>query len=70
MRWTPTRGPQDPWTPRTITLCGRFFQFHPPRPTLDGPGPDVHLHILYAGGTSHTAGDPAPCHAPDAAKIG
>ena len=41
-----------------------------PRPTLDGPGPFVHLHILYAGGTSHTAGDPAPCHAPDAAKIG
>ena len=45
MRRPPTRGPQDPWTPRTITLCGRFFQFHPPRPTVDGPAHNVRLHI-------------------------
>ena len=30
----------------------------------------MRLHILYAGGTSHTVGNPAPCHAPHAAKIG
>ena len=43
---------------------------HPRRPTLDGPAHSVRLHILYAGGTSHTVGNPAPCHAPNAAKIG
>ena len=70
MRRPPTRGPQDPWTPRTIGLCGYLFALLPRRPTLDGPAHNVHLHNLYAGGTSHTAGNPEPCCAAHAAKIG
>ena len=60
MRRPPTRGPQDPWTPRTVSLRGHLFAPYPRRPTVDGPAHSVHLHNLYAGGTSHTAGNPAP----------
>ena len=50
MRWTPTRGPRDPWTPRTVSLRGHLFAPYLRRPTLDGPAPLVVLHDLYAGG--------------------
>ena len=70
MRRPPTRGPQDPWTPRKIALRGHLCAPHPRRPTVDGPAHKVGLHNPYAGGAPHTAGNPAPCHAPDAAKIG
>ena len=50
MRRPPTRGPRDPWTPRTMTLWGYLYAPNPPRPTLDGPAHNVHLHSLYAGG--------------------
>ena len=49
MRRPPTRGPQDPWTPRKITLRGDFRRV-PRRPTVDGAPPDLHLHDFYAGG--------------------
>ena len=70
MRRPPTRGPQDPWTPRTVSLRGHLFTPYPRRPTVDGAPPLVHLHNLYAGGTSHTAGNPVLCPAAHAAKIG
>ena len=70
MRRPPTRGPQDPWTPRKITLRGHPCGLLPRRPTVDGPAHSVHLHNLYAGGTSHTAGNPVLCPAAHAAKIG
>ena len=56
-------GPLDP--PQDCLAC--YFRRVPRRPTLDGPAYEVGLHDLYAGGS---AGNPAPCHAPDAAKIG
>ena len=49
MRWTPTRGPQDPWTPRKIALRGHLFAPYPRRPTVDGAPPKVHLHNFYDG---------------------
>ena len=49
MRRPPTRGPQDPWTPRTVSLHGHLFAPYPRRPTLDGPAHKVHLHGRYAG---------------------
>ena len=50
MRRPPTRGPQDPWTPRKIALRGHLCAPHPRRPTVDGPAHEVGLHDLYAGG--------------------
>ena len=50
MRWTPTRGPRDPWTPRKIALCGHLFAPYPRRPTVDGAAHNVHLHVLYNDG--------------------
>ena len=70
MRRPPTRGPQDPWTPRTVSLCGHLFTPYPRRPTLDGPAHEVHLHSIYVCGTPHNAGNPAPCRAANAAKFG
>ena len=70
MRRPPTRGPQDPWTPRKIALRGHLFSPYPRRPTLDGPAHDVRLHGPYVCGTPHTMGNPAPRRAAHAAKIG
>ena len=57
MRRPPTRGPQDPWTPRKdpwtprkIALRGHLCEPLPRRPTLDGPAHNVRLHGPYAGG--------------------
>ena len=47
MRRPPTRGPQDPWTPRKIALRGHPCRLLPRRPTVDGPAHDVHLHSPY-----------------------
>ena len=44
MRRPPTRGPRDPWTPRTVSLRGHLCEPLPRRPTLDGPAHKVHLH--------------------------
>ena len=49
MRRPPTRGPQDPWTPREIALCGHPCEPLPRRPTVDGPAHKVGLHDPYAG---------------------
>src|SRR5699024_9497742 len=70
MRRPPTRGPQDPWTPRKIALRGHLCEPLPRRPTLDGPAHNAHLHSLYVCGTPHPAGDPAPRPVAGAAKIG
>ena len=45
MRRPPTRGPRDPWTPRTMALRGCLYAPNPRRPTLDGPAHTVRLHI-------------------------
>ena len=66
MRRPPTRGPQDPWTPRKIALQGYLCDLLPRRPTVDGPAHDALLHIPYAGGSAE---NPAPSPAPSAAKI-
>ena len=50
MRRPPTRGPQDPWTPRTVSLRGHPCRLLPHRPTVDGPAHEVGLHNPYAGG--------------------
>ena len=47
MRRPPTRGPQDPWTPRKIALRGHLCEPLPRRPTVDGPAHSVHLHSPY-----------------------
>ena len=60
MRRPPTRGPRDPWTPRTMALRGCLYAPNPRRPTLDGPAHKVHLHSLYVCGTPHNAGNPVP----------
>ena len=70
MRRPPTRGPRDPWTPRTVSLHGHPCGLLPRRPTLDGPAHNVHLHNPYVYGTPHTAGNPAPHPAAHVAKIG
>ena len=70
MRRPPTRGPQDPWTPHTVSLCGHLFAPYPRRPTLDGPAHKVRLHNSYVCGTPHTAGNLTPRPAASAAKIG
>ena len=67
MRRPPTRGPQDPWTPRTVSLRVHLFAPLPRRPTLDGPAHKVHLHSLYV---CSSAGNLAPRCAAHAAKIG
>ena len=54
MRRPPTRGPKDPWTPRTIEFHGYLYKPNPRRPTLDGPAHNVRLHFLYAGGRRTT----------------
>ena len=50
MRRPPTRGQQDPWTPRKIALRGHLFAPYPRRPTVDGAAHNVHLHGPDAGG--------------------
>ncbi len=70
MRRPPTRGPQDPWTPRKIALRGHLCEPLPRRPTLDGPAHNVRLHSLYVCGTPYPAVNPVPRPAVRAAKIG
>ena len=43
MRWTPTRGPKDPWTPREGYVCGYLVNTCCPAPPCDGPGLEVPL---------------------------
>ena len=69
MRRPPTRGPRDPWTPRTVSLRGHLCEPLPRRPTLDGPAHKVHLHGPYAAALRTLRETPRPAPPPTLPKL-